>query len=47
VSIVRATIGFSLKACSFGAFFGVHMTISEPFQAKMIGILRGVPSLAT
>jgi len=47
VSIVRATIGFSLKARSFGAFFDVHMTICEPFQVKMIGTLRGVPSPAT
>ena len=31
----------------FGAFFVVHMTISEPFQVNPIGTLRGVPSLAT
>jgi hypothetical protein len=30
-----------------GAFVGVHMTISAPFQVKMIGMLRGVPSTAT
>jgi len=30
-----------------GAFFAVHMTICEPFQVNAIGILRGVPSLAT
>jgi hypothetical protein len=30
-----------------GAFFAVHMTISEPFQTNPIGIERGVPSLAT
>jgi hypothetical protein len=47
VSIVRATIGFSPKARSFGAFFAVHMTISEPFQVNAIGMFRGVPSLAT
>ena len=47
VSIVRATIGFSPKAQSFGAFFEVHMTISEPFQVNPIGTFRGVPSLAT
>ncbi len=47
VSIVRATVGFSLRDASFGAFFVVHMTISEPFQVKAIGTLRGVPSLAT
>jgi len=28
-----------------GAFFVVHMTISEPFQVKAIGIVRGVPVL--
>ena len=47
VSIVRATIGLSRRAGSFGAFFVVHMTISEPFQVNAIGTLRGVPSLAT
>ena len=47
VSIVRATVGFSRRAGSFGAFFVVHMTISEPFQVNAIGTLRGVPSLAT
>jgi hypothetical protein len=45
--MVRATVGFLRRAGSFGAFFGVHMTICEPFQVKMIGTLRGVPSLAT
>ena len=47
VSIVRATIGFARRAASFGAFFDVHMTISEPFQVNAIGTARGVPSLAT
>jgi hypothetical protein len=32
---------------SFGAFFVVHMTISAPFQVNPIGMVRGVPSLAT
>ena len=47
VSTVRATIGFRRSAGSFGAFFVVHSTICEPFQVKAIGMLRGVPSLAT
>ncbi|MGI5153144.1 hypothetical protein ACQEVC_43380 [Plantactinospora sp. CA-294935] len=47
MSIVRATAGLLRRAGSFGAFVGVHMTISEPFQVNMIGTLRGVPSLAT
>jgi hypothetical protein len=47
VSMVRATAGFSPRDGSFGAFFEVHMTISEPFQTNAIGTLRGVPSLAT
>jgi hypothetical protein len=47
VSIVRATFGFLRRAESFGAFFVVHMTISEPFQVNPIGTFRGVPSLAT
>ena len=47
VSIVRATAGLWRRAVSFGAFFEVHMTISEPFQVNAIGMLRGVPSLAT
>ena len=47
VSIVRATAGFSRRDGSFGAFFAVHMTISEPFQVNAIGTLRGLPSLAT
>jgi hypothetical protein len=45
--MVRATIGLARNASSFAAFFGVHMTISEPFHVKPIGMLRGVPSLAT
>jgi hypothetical protein len=47
VSIVRATAGLWRRAGSLGAFFAVHMTISEPFQTNPIGIERGVPSLAT
>ena len=47
VSIVSATIGFSPRARSFGAFFDVHITICDPFQANPIGTFRGVPSLAT
>src|SRR5690349_9320199 len=47
VSIVSATIGFSRRAGSLGAFFVVHMMICEPFQVNAIGTLRGVPSLAT
>ena len=47
VSIVRATVGLLRRAGSFGAFFVVHMTISEPFQVNAMGTLRGVPSLAT
>jgi hypothetical protein len=31
----------------WGAFFGVHMTMCDPFQVKSIGTLRGAPSLAT
>ena len=47
VSIVKATDGLLRRAGSFGAFFVVHMMISEPFQVNAIGTLRGVPSLAT
>src|SRR5882762_8580149 len=47
VSIVRATIGLARRLGSFGAFFAVQMTISEPFQLNPTGTLRGVPSLAT
>ena len=32
VSIVRATVGLWRRAGSFGAFFAVHLTISELFQ---------------
>jgi hypothetical protein len=46
LSIVRATAGLWRRARSFGAFFDVHMTISEPFQVNAIGIDRGVPFLA-
>jgi hypothetical protein len=45
--MVSATIGFTRKACSFGAFFVVQSTTCSPFQVKPIGIVRGVPSLAT
>jgi hypothetical protein len=45
--MVRATAGFLRRAGNFGAFFAVHITISEPFQLNPIGTLRGVPSLAT
>ena len=41
------TVGLLRRAGSFGAFFEVHMTISEPFHVNTIGTLRGVPSLAT
>jgi len=47
VSIVSATAGLSRREGSFGAFFVVQTTISEPFQVNPIGMLRGVPSLAT
>jgi hypothetical protein len=47
VSMVRATIGFSRRAWSFGALVDVHRTTSDPFQVNPIGMLRGVPSLAT
>ena len=47
MSIVSATSGLRRREGSFGAFFDVQTTISEPFQEKAIGTLRGVPSLAT
>jgi hypothetical protein len=47
VSIVSATSGLCRREGSFGAFFVVQTTISEPFQVNAIGTLRGVPSLAT
>jgi len=39
--------GLCRSESSFGAFFGVQTTISEPFHVKAIGTLRGVLSLAT
>ncbi|WP_441296815.1 hypothetical protein [Allokutzneria sp. A3M-2-11 16] len=47
MSIVSAIAGFARRDGSFGALVLVHMTISEPFQVKAIGTVRGVPSLAT
>src|SRR5215203_4501675 len=41
VSIVSATSGSCRSEGSFGAFFGVQTTISEPFQVNAIGMLRG------
>ena len=35
------------EGCDFAAFFAVHMTIWKPFQVNPIGMVRGVPSLAT
>ena len=47
VSMVRATAGLCRSDLIFGAFFGVHMTIVDPFQLNPIGTDLGVPSLAT
>lgn len=44
---ISSRITDARRAGSFGAFFAVHMTISEPFHVKPIGTLRGVPSLVT
>jgi hypothetical protein len=45
--MVRATAGLWRRAETLAAFFAVHMTIAEPFQTNPIGMVRGVPSLAT
>jgi hypothetical protein len=45
--MVRATAGLWRRAEILAAFFAVHMTISDPFHVNPIGMVRGVPSLAT
>src|ERR1700736_5957139 len=45
--MVIDTFGFLAKALSFGAFDGVPMTSSYPFQWNQMGTTRGVPSVHT
>jgi hypothetical protein len=45
--MVIDTLGFMAKALSFGAFDGVPITTSCPFQWNQMGTTRGVPSVHT
>src|SRR6266851_10033068 len=45
--MVIDTFGFSAKALSFGAFDGVPITSSCPFQWNQMGTTLGVPSVHT
>ena len=45
VSMVRATVGRSRSALTFGALTAVQTTIAVPFHKNPMGITRGSPSV--